>query len=336
MNLAQLHDAWPQLRAAQVQPFTRGTNNLMYRVETAEGVYVLRVAGASVQPRRLHFEYDVLSQLARAQLPFALPLPLPTTRGEIYAHLGDGSDAALVTLTPLIAGEHPARDDLERAEAAGAALALLDNALGAVAPEHPEDAVQWRSTGDLAHVHPFAPEPRAAFATLPIAEAMRRRLVAGFDALMARIPTLYANLPVRLSHEDYDPSNVLMEGARVTGVVDWEFCARDLRAMDLVVALTWWPVEVYGSGAEWPILAALLRGYGRHAALERAEVAAIPDLFRLRAYTSLIHRLGRQRQGLRPLEDVVSRAEAALQREDWLQVNGERLTQLADEALVRR
>ena len=41
---------------------------------------------------------------------------------------------------------------------------------------------------------------------------------------------------------------------RVTGVLDFEFCARDLRAMDLAVALTWWPVQHFGTGAEWPIM----------------------------------------------------------------------------------
>jgi homoserine kinase type II len=124
-----------------------------------------------------------------------------------------------------------------------------------------------------------------------------------------------------------------MVGEQVTGVLDWEFCALDLRAMDLVVALTWWPAERLGSGDEWPIIAALLWGYTQWRTLDSAEVAAIPTLFRLRAFTSLIHRLGRYRQGLSPLEDVLWRAMAALEREAWLRANGERLIQMADEAL---
>ena len=94
----------------------------------------------------------------------------------------------------------------------------------------------------------------------------------------------------------------------------------------MTVALTWWPVRHYGTGAEWPIIAALARGYARHITLTDGEIAALPTLFRLRAYTSLIHRLGRSRQ--RPeyaRKQALDRAEAAIAREDWVHGNGMRL-----------
>jgi homoserine kinase type II len=161
---------------------------------------------------------------------------------------------------------------------------------------------------------------------------MLGRLLDDYDALLTRASPLYASLPKQLCHEDCDPSNILLEGTRVTGVLDWEFCALDLRPMDLVVALTWWPLGRFGSGEEWPIIAALLRGYALRRALSTAEVVAIPTLFQFRAYTSLIHRLGRQLQGLSPLEEVIWRAEAALERADWLSANADRLCQLVAEA----
>jgi homoserine kinase type II len=339
MELASLQDAWPQTGAwlAQPQPLTRGTNNLMYRVEAAQGAFALRVSGEHVDLRRLRFEHDILSQLDAAGLPFALPTLLLTAQGELAARMEQTADAtgepALATLTPLITGEHPQRDDLAQAVGAGEALGLLDDALEQLALAQPDDAIDWRSTGDLTQCHPLVPDPRAALADLPLPAADLTRLRDDYDSLIAALPALYASLPRQVCHEDYDPSNVLMVGERVTGVLDWEFCALDLRAMDLVVALTWWPVERFGSGDEWPTIAALLWGYVRHRALDAAEVAAIPTLFRLRAYTSLLHRLGRYRQGLSPLEDVVWRATAALERDAWLRTNGERLTQMVGEAL---
>ena len=60
-------------------------------------------------------------------------------------------------------------------------------------------------------------------------DGKRQRLISGYAWLIERMPDLYATLPQQLAHEDFDPSNVLMEGARVTGVLDFEFCARDLR-----------------------------------------------------------------------------------------------------------
>ncbi len=339
MELASLQDAWPQTGAwlTQPEPLTRGTNNLMYRVEAAQGAFALRVSGEHVDLRRLRFEHDILAQLDAAGLPFVLPTPLLTAQGDFAARLEPAEEAAgepaLATLTPLIAGEHPQRDDLAQAVGAGEALGLLDTALELITPAQPEDAIDWRSTGALAQCHPLVPDPRAALADLPLPADDLTRLRDDYDALMAAIPVLYASLPRQLCHEDYDPSNVLMVGERVTGVLDWEFCALDLRAMDLVVALTWWPIERFGSGDEWPIIAALLWGYVRRRTLADAEVAAIPTLFRLRAYTSLLHRLGRYRQGLSPLEDVVWRATAALEREAWLRAHGERLTQMVGEAL---
>jgi homoserine kinase type II len=334
LDLTPFQRAWPELLGGQAQPLTRGTNNRMYRVDAPVGPYVLRIAGTQVTPRRILFERVVVIQ-ARALLPFALPIVLPTMQGDLYARVETAEGEALATLTPLIPGQAPQRADLAQAERAGEAIALLDEALTHVRLAHPEEATDWRSTGDLAHCHPLVPEPRAAIGELALPAETLRRLLADYDALLERLAPLYASLPRQLCHEDTDPSNLLMEGERVTGVIDWEFCALDLRPTDLVVALTWWPVERFGTGEEWPIIAALLRGYARHRSLHAAEVAAIPTLFQLRAYTSLIHRLGRQREGLSPMEHVLGRAQAALERADWLAANSERLIRLVDEALQR-
>jgi len=101
--------------------------------------------------------------------------------------------------------------------------------------------------------------------------------------------------------------------------------------MDLTVALSWWPIAQFGSGDEWPIIRAVVQGYARHVTLTQAETEALPTLFQLRAYTSLIHRLGRYRQGISPLPAVADRAEAALAREDWLRANGERFVEIVAE-----
>lgn len=336
LDLRSVAGAWPQLRGGQAQPLAGGTNTVLYRVDTPTSAYVLRVVGAQITPSRLHFEYDILSRLEAEGLPFALPTPLLTAQGASFARIPLADEAAgeaLATLTPFLPGGRPRRDDLTQAERAGEALALLDEALARISPAQPGDALTWRSTGDLSHCHPFVPEPRAALGALPMSAEPLARVVATYDTLLRQCAPIYARLPRQLSHEDVGLGNVLMDGARVTGILDWEFCALDLRPMDLVVALSWWPAERFGSGEEWPIIAALLRGYARQRTLDAAEIAAIPTLFRLRAYSSLIHRLGRQRQGLSPMEHVIQRAEAALAMEDWLRANSERLTQLVDEAL---
>ncbi len=333
MDLTLLRQAWPQLGMAKAQPLAGGTNNLMYRFDTDSGSYVLRVSLGQVTARRLRYEYDILSQLERASLPFAVPTPIPTTHGDIYAKAPMGSEPTLATLTPLIPGDLPVRERLDQARSGGEALGLLDQALAKITLADPDEAMTWRAVGDLTRCHPAVSEPRAALLELALAPDELAALVREYDALCGAIPALYAQLPRQLSHEDFDPGNILMEDARVTGVLDFEFCAIDVRAMDLVVALTWWPVDHYGTGNEWPILAAVLDGYARTATLEHEEIRAIPTLYMFRAFTSLIHRLGRQRLGLSPMRHVEWRAKAALERAEWLRTNGERLTHVVDEAL---
>jgi homoserine kinase type II len=323
MDLAPFQRAWGISGPWRTEPPARGTNNIVLHVETPAGDYVLRLYSNHADAGRLRFERGVLTQLAEARLRFALPVPLPTVDGAYSVEVESGHGGALATLSAYIAGQPPDRDNLDQATAAGEALGKLTVALARLAT--PVDGISWRSSSDLAHCHPLVPDPPVAFAELPMNDEARQRLISGYAWLVAHIRNLYATLPQQLAHEDFDPSNVLMEGTRVTGVLDFEFCARDLRAMDLAVALTWWPVRRFGTGEEWPIIEAFVRGYARLITLTSEEIAALPLLFRLRAYTSLIHRLGRYRQGLSKLEETLDRAEAAIAREDWVRAHGERL-----------
>lgn len=331
MDLTSLQQAWALPGPWQVSTLAHGTNNQVLRLETPAGSYVLRVYSNHADPGRLRFEHTVLAHLQAAELPFAVPVPIPTKTGETFARVVSEDDVMLAALTALIPGEQPQRDNLQQATAAGEALGRLDVALAQV-PLCPHEGIGWRTYGDLAHCHPLVPDPLAAIKELPIEDDVCQRLRGGYEWLMRHIPGIYARLPQQLAHEDCGPDNMLLEGERVTGVLDFEFCTRDLRVMDLTVALSWWPVRHFGTGDEWPIIRALVRGYTRHIALTLEEIEVIPTLFQLRAYTSLIHRLGRYRQGLSPLEAVIERASAALEREDWLQAHGARLAQMVRDA----
>lgn len=333
IDLVALQLVWPIPGPWQWHPLTRGTNNHVLLVETPAGSYVLRVYGNHADLDRLCFEHATLRHLQAAQLPFAVPVPLPTIEGELHTCVVTGNSEGLATLTALIPGEHPRAGELEQARAGGEALGLLDVALAGLTSAAPGAGVSWRTSGDLAHCHPLVPEPLAAFRELPVAGNARQRLVLGYEWLMERIPDIYATLPQQIVHEDFDMSNVLLDSARVTGVLDFEFCGRDVRMMDVTVALSWWPLDFFGTGGEWPIIDALVTGYAQHVTLTEDEIAALPLLVRFRAYTSLIHRVGRYRQGLSSLESAVNRANAAVERGDWLLANGERLIDHARQAV---
>lgn len=334
-----LATAWPFLGQPGDLTFSSlrgGTNNNLYRVTSAAssvGAYVLRLSAPHLDERRARLEYATLAALERRGLPFAVPAPLLTAEGAPWLEAPSPRGRTLATLTRFIPGAAPNRENQAQAESAGEALGALDSALATVELASDDAALTWRSTGALDQITPLVPDPPAAFARLPIAATERSRLVDGYTAVVARLPALYAALPQQLCHEDAGPGNLLIEGDRVTGILDFEFLARDLRVMDVTVALAWWPVDVLESGAEWSIIAAVARGYTRALRLTRAEIAAIPTLWAMRGYTSLIHRLGRALQGVSPMTHVIDRAEAALAWEDWLRAHSERLAETLAEAV---
>jgi Ser/Thr protein kinase RdoA (MazF antagonist) len=326
MDLTFLDAVWGLNAPWRVETLGHGTNNHVMRIETsAGGRYVLRLYSNHTDEGRVDVEVQILGSLETQPLPYAVPSLVPTRQGARYARLPTADGEVLAVLTRWIAGHHPRGDDLVQAAAAGEALGRLDQAFADVRLAEPQAASTWRSYGDLAHCHPLVPEPAQAIATLPVPEAMRQRLLARYTWLTDRISDLYTRLPQQLVHEDFTPSNVLLQQTRVTGVLDFEFCSRDVRVMDLTVALSWWPVRVLGTGAEWPIIRAFTTGYARRVTPGEAELTAIPVLIDLRAFTSLIHRLGRYRQGLSSLAEVAERAQAAAVRADWLRDSGERL-----------
>jgi homoserine kinase type II len=327
LDMAALQRAWSLPEPWELRPVTRGTNNEVLLVETPSGRYVLRVYGNHADLERLRFEHAVLMHLHGTRLPFAVPVPVATAAGELYARLATRNGERLATLTAYISGEHARIGDLEQARAGGEALGMLDVALANLTTLPAEAGVTWRSSGDLAHGHPLVPDLPAAFAGLPLAEDARKRLVDGYERVMAQMPMIHTVLPRQIVHEDCDMSNVLLTGSRVTGVLDFEFCGRDVRAIELTVALIWWALVYSDAGDEWPIVRALTTGYARHVILTADEIAALPVLIHYRAYTSLVHRLGRYRQGLSPLESVMERANAALERADWLHANGQQLVE---------
>src|SRR5262249_46526492 len=107
------------------KPLTFGTNNIVLRLGTPTGVYVLRIYSNTSDMARLRFERDVLTQLAEARLPFALPVPLATLDGVYAIETESERGAVLATLTPYIPGQPPDRDNLDQATAAGEALGHL-------------------------------------------------------------------------------------------------------------------------------------------------------------------------------------------------------------------
>ncbi len=333
-----LWQIWDLPEGCTFKPLERGGyNNFLYRLYHGGKAlpFVLRAYGNHANPRYIHHELSVLAHLARQALPFALPLPIPTRRGESYALVDDGRTLWLLVLLPFIPGVNPDPADVAQAEGAAHALGLLHRALATLEPyglSLPQPYIE------LGRVHPLVPEPlRAMHQLAPLAPPED---IAYVNAILLRIEqarTQIRRLPHQIIHGDFIPGNVLMEGARVSGVLDFENCAFNPRAMDLAIAVDAWCWDVLGTGEEWARIVALCRGYARAQALREEELALMPVLILLRNASVLMHLIGRFLANTTPYVDVEHWI-AGLRRVDgWLTLHGQRfITLLKREVLQAR
>jgi homoserine kinase type II len=328
MDILNLWAAWPVSGPWRISPLFGGTNNVIWRADTTDGQsYVLRLSTDLTCAPRMRYEAELLQVLEDEDLPFRLPVPLKATNGDsIVRFEHEQGIETIATLSPLLPGnlhDQPSEcNDLLSASHAALTLALLDKAL-ATLPEMqlPDGYTPLPTFGELAHWHPLVSDPLSAIERLPVDREQVKQIQAFFTEVIENVPSLYATLPQQVLHRDYDPGNILLDQQRVTAVLDFEFAGRDVRVLDLCVALSWWPVNLLGTGKEWDLIDVFGTAYTRQIALSEEELLALPMVFRLRDATSLVHRIGRYLAGMETETRMQRRVEHSLWREAWVSVH---------------
>lgn len=338
MDISNLWAVWPVSGPWHISPLLAGTNNAMWRADTAAGQsYVLRLSTDLTRAPRMRYEAQLLQALEDEGLPFRLPVPLKATSGDIIVHFEqEQGTETIATLSPLLPGHlhdrPPERNDLPSASQAALTLALLDKALATLPEIQPPDGyTPLPPFGELADWHPLVSDPLAAVERLPVDREQVKQVQAFLTEVIENVPSLYATLPQQVLHRDYDPSNILLDQQRVTAVLDFAFAGRDIRVLDLCVALSWWPANLLGTGKEWDLIDVFGAAYTHQIAVSEEELLALPTVFRLRDATSLVHRMGRYLAGMETETRMQGRVEHSLWREAWVSVHQKTLL---DHALV--
>jgi homoserine kinase type II len=323
---------WPLPTPTRLTSLGAGQNSLVYRVEAhATESRILKVYRNHADVARVQYEVALLNALRGAPLPFPLPTPLSTREGTLIHQLSVESgnlSGALAVLWTELPGSHPDPSDERQAHVAAAALALLDLALADI----DSAMLPGRPTLPLHELRRRVSAPddvEDALLQLPLHPQEITELLRLLEQVEAQIPPLYAHLPQQLVHADLDPTQVLMEGDQVTGIIDFEFSHHDLRIYDLAVPLALWPRDIFDTGAEWKLMEALGCGYTAHLRLLPQELRTLPLLLRVRAIGGLLRDIGWQRQGRVSMARVVDHAAYTLARERWLQRNEPRLLAMA-------
>lgn len=265
-------DAWLARYAVgalvEHQPIQSGIENTNYFATTAKGRYVLTLY-ERVPAEDLPFYLNLMAHLARSGCE--VPAPEPDRTGALFSIL-NGKPASLVAR---VEGVPVLRPDATHCASVGRALARLHVAAqGYPARQANKRGPAWWRQAARA-VRPFLAPPQDALLQAELA----------YQQSFARL-----KLPKAAIHADLFCDNVLFDGARVAGIIDFGFAATDFLAYDVAIAVNDW-CDDGDDGLEAALVGAFLSGYHAVRPLTEPERSAWPDLLRAAALRFWLSRL---------------------------------------------
>jgi homoserine kinase type II len=202
----------------EFEPIVAGIENTNYFVTADTGRFVLTLY-ERLPPDELPFYLNLMAHLAHAGVQ--APAPQPDRSGALWSFL-NGKPAGLVARLDGFPVEQP---DAAQCAAAGDALGRMHVAVA-----------NYR--GRLSNRRGAAWWRQAARAVRPFLSADQNALLASeikYQSGFAR-----SRLPRGAIHGDLFCDNVLFEGERVSGIIDFGFAATDAFAYDLAIAVNDW------------------------------------------------------------------------------------------------
>ena len=201
-----------------LEPIAAGIENTNYFVTTTQGRYVLTLF-ERLPVAELPFYLGLMAHLARHGIP--CPAPIADVSDRYLSQL-NGKPAALVTRLP---GTSVERASVAHCAALGALLARMHLAGRSYAGylENPRGMKWWRS---------------AAAEVRPLLDPARQELLD--EELRFQALHRFPDLPRGPVHADLFRDNILFEGERVSGVIDFYFAGVDCLLYDIAVCANDW------------------------------------------------------------------------------------------------
>lgn len=298
---------------------TGGVNNVVQYVETSSGKkYILRIYNNGLNHARVAFEHEILAQLAPMNLSFLVPRCLPSLddANESYVKLSNGADACFFDLIPGVLPKVTLTEEI------GAACGELSIAMAKVQVSQPAPTAPYYELYKVHHA--VTREKFYELVRTPAFDGCREAttlLVKEIEEIEARAAAYntQSKLPKQLIHGDLHYDNVLVDGGKVSGLLDFEFCALDWRAMELAVCLS----KYAGEKDPMPYFKSFVDGFSKHGRLTPAEVAAIPDLINLRILSNVVYFVGRAIANEDSIDSLTTRAKTYADRVMWIKKNSQ-------------
>ncbi|MBV1774764.1 homoserine kinase [Burkholderiaceae bacterium DAT-1] len=252
----------------ELKGIAEGVTNTNYQLVTTQGRYVLTLF-ETLTAEDLPYYVNLMVHLARHGIASAAPIA--NLRDE-YIDTLCGRPSIVVNWLNGKPVEHP---DEVQCHALGAMLAQMHRA-GETYParmHNPRGPKWWRMTAE--HLYSDLPEETRELLRHELHEQARHR---------------YAHLPTGVIHADLFRDNVLMDGERIGGFIDFYYACNDLLSFDLAITVNDWCA--LPDGEIDPVRAkALCAGYQSVRPLNADERQAWPLVLRSAAIRFYVSRL---------------------------------------------
>lgn len=271
-DLGELRTAWR---------IKHGFVNDNWAVSTARGRYFLKRRHPDLrQPDRIRAQHDLMAWLRQANFP--VPAIVPTVSSETFLVL----DGEFYEIHEYIEGQPYDHDRPAHLEEAAVTLGRYHAHVQGFAPQALRNldalyspAVLSITLTELSEAWELDRKPDLA--------QMAGQLEAHALDLAARLAG-HSVLPHLVIHGDYYGGNLLFDGDRIVGVVDYDKARWQPRAVELAEALIYFasprpgPLKhlVYPGFLDWEPFTRFLQNYARAAVPSENEVYALPDYIR--------------------------------------------------------
>jgi homoserine kinase type II len=251
-----------------LQGIASGIENTNYFVTTAHGRFVLTIF-EKLTAQELPFYLNFMAHLARHGIPCPAPV---ANRGNEFLGKLKGKPACIATR---LSGMSTLTPNTAQCAAMGAMLAQMHIAGRSFTEAMPNPrGASWRAT--------TAPKVRIFL------DAEQAELLDAEVALHAQ--NNFFDLPQGVIHADLFRDNVLLEGERVGGLIDFYFACRDAWLLDVATTVNDWCMNADGA-LNADLTDQFLRAYHAVRPLHANEIKAWPLMLRLAALRFWLSRL---------------------------------------------
>lgn len=231
---------WSFLRdASEVSRMAGGELKDVYRLDTDGGPYALRIYTPDVSPEDVASELELVAPFAE-RLP-EVPAAIRTERGELQA----SEDGRVAVLTAFVEGGKPDRHNPQHRRAGAEMLARLHEVAASIETPAPRPGYPARCDLDWEHnrwwswpeIERYLEEHELDDLGGTDAAGLHRRLIGEVVVLPDALDQLAKRgLPTMPIQNDYWEGNLIERDGRIVGVVDWDECMVDWRAIEVVDA----------------------------------------------------------------------------------------------------